>query len=163
MRPGVFADVSVIPLVIDRYIEGLKAHDVDRVAGTVADGLAFVTPARSMTKAQFLAFLRALYAGFPDWRYDHDPPRLLPDGGFAVRWRQGGTHTEALALPGFAAVSATGRTVAIPEHDFFYKVAGDLLIEIRPDPVSGGAPPGIFEQIGVEVPPLCATPQPAPI
>ena len=28
------------------------------------------------------------------------------------------------------------------------------LTEIRPDPVPGGAPRGIFEQIGVEQPPL---------
>jgi hypothetical protein len=143
-----------VPPVIGRYIEGLKAHDVDLVAGTVADHLAFVTPARIMAKPQFLAFLRALYAGFPDWRYDHDPPRRLADGAFAVRWRQGGTHTETLALPGFDAVPATGRTVAIPEHDFFYKVAGGLIVEIRPDPVPGGAPRGIFQQIGVALPPL---------
>jgi hypothetical protein len=140
--------------VIGRYIEGLKAHDVDRVAGTVADDLAFVTPARTMSKPQFLAFLRALYAGFPDWRYDHDPPRLLADDAIAVRWRQGGTHTETLALPGFDAVPATGRTVAISAHDFFYRVAGDLIVEIRPEPVPGGAPRGIFEQIGVARPPL---------
>jgi predicted ester cyclase len=145
---------SPIPPVIGRYMDGLKTHDVEQVAGTVADRLAFVTPARTMAKSQFLAFLTALYAGFPDWRYEHDPPRLLPDGMIAVRWRQGGTHTATLNLPGFAAVPATGRTVAIPAHDFFYKVAGDLIVEIRPDPVPGGAPRGIFEQIGVALPPL---------
>lgn len=144
----------MIPPVIGRYIEGLKAHDVDRVAATVADDLAFVTPARTLTKPQFLTFLRALYAGFSDWRYDHDAPRLLADGAIAVRWRQGGRHTETLALPGFDAVPATGRPVAIPEQDFFYRVAGDLIVEIRPDPVPGGAPRGIFEQIGVALPPL---------
>ena len=144
----------MIPRVIGRYIEGLKAHDVDRVAGTIADDLAFVTSARTMSKPQFLAFLRALYAGFPDWRYDHDPPRLLADDVIAVRWRQGGTHMESLALPGFDAVPATGSTVTIPEHDFFYRAAGDLIVEIRPDPVPGGAPRGIFEQIGVALPPL---------
>jgi hypothetical protein len=144
----------VIPPVIGCYIEGLRTHDVDRIAGTVADDLAFVTPARTMSKPQFLAFLRALYAGFPDWRYDHDPPRLLADDAIAVRWRQGGTHTETLALPGFDAVPATGRTVAISAHDFFYRVAGDLIVEIRPERVPGGAPRGIFEQIGVALPPL---------
>ena len=57
-------------------------------------------------------------------------------------------------MPGFDAVPATGRMVAIPEHDFFYRVADDLIVEIRPDPVPGGAPRGIFEQIGVALPPL---------
>ena len=34
------------------------------------------------------------------------------------------------------------------------KFMQDGLVEIRPDPVPGGAPRGIFEQIGVELPPL---------
>jgi hypothetical protein len=33
-------------------------------------------------------------------------------------------------------------------------VSGEHIVEIRPDPVPGGAPRGIFEQIGVELPPL---------
>jgi predicted ester cyclase len=146
--------VPPIPAVIATYIAGLKSHDVDRIATTVADDLAFVTPARTMGKAQFLAFLRALYAGFPDWSYDHDPPQAHADGTIAIRWRQGGTHRATLALPGFEPVAATGRTVAIPEHDFFYRVRDDRIVEIRPDPVPGGAPRGIFEQIGVTLPPL---------
>lgn len=145
---------GTVPAAIETYIEGLKAHDVAKVATTVADDLAFVTPARTMGKAQFLAFLRALYAGFPDWHYDHDPPQARADGAIAVRWRQGGTHTATLALPGFEPVPATGRTVTIPEQDFFYRVSNDRIVEIRPDPVPGGAPRGIFEQIGVTLPPL---------
>jgi hypothetical protein len=143
-----------VPAVINRYIAGLKAHDVETIATTVADDVEFVTPVRTMDKAAFLAFLTALYAGFPDWSYDHDPPAVRADGSVAVRWRQGGTHTAPLALPGFPTVAATGRSVTIPPHDFFYRVAGDLIVEIRPDPVPGGAPRGIFEQIGVELPPL---------
>ncbi|HZP93640.1 MAG TPA: hypothetical protein VFB20_12275, partial [Burkholderiales bacterium] len=67
---------------------------------------------------------------------------------------QGGTHTGVFALPGLDPVAPTGRSVRIPEQYFFYKVAGGKLIEIRPDPVPGGAPRGILEQIGVELPPL---------
>jgi hypothetical protein len=44
--------------------------------------------------------------------------------------------------------------VTIPEHFFFYRVRDDRLVEIRPEPVPGGAPGGILEQIGVERPPL---------
>ena len=146
--------MSAPPAVLERYIAGLKAHDVDLIATTVADDLAFVTPVRMMTKSQFLAFLKALYTGFPDWRYDHDPPEPRADGSWSIRWRQGGIHSATLALPGFEAVPATGRSVAIPEHDFFYRIAGGQIVEIRPDPVPGGAPRGIFEQIGVALPPL---------
>jgi hypothetical protein len=142
-----------IPAVIDAYIQGLETHDVARIAGTVADDLAFVTPARTLDKGQFLAMLRALYAGFPDWHYDHDEPERRGDV-IAIKWRQGGTHTGIFAWPGLAPVPPTGRAVAIPEHFFFYRVRDGLLVEIRPEPVLGGAPRGILEQIGVEAPPL---------
>ena len=144
--------MTEIPAVIRSYIEGLRAHDVARIAATVSDDLAFVTPSRTLDKAQFLAMLRALYAGFPDWQYDHDAPERRGDV-IAVKWRQGGTHTGSFAWPGLEPVPATGRTVAIPEHFFFYRVRDGLLVEIRPEPVPGGAPWGILEQIGVAMPP----------
>ena len=50
--------MTAIPAVLDSYIEGLKAHDVNRIAATVSDDLAFVTPARTLNKEQFLAMLR---------------------------------------------------------------------------------------------------------
>ncbi|MFP6867516.1 MAG: hypothetical protein VCA35_16350, partial [Roseibacillus sp.] len=86
--------------------------------------------------------------------YDHDPPVLREDGMIGVLWRQGGTHTETLEFPGFEACPATGKSVTIPEQYFYYRVGEKGLTEIRPDPVPGGAPRGIFEQIGVALPPL---------
>jgi hypothetical protein len=142
------------PAGLLEYMEGLRTHDIARIGSTFADEIRFVTPVRSMDKAQTLAFLTALYRGFPDWHYDNDPPQLQVNGSWGVKWRQGGTHTETLALPGFPSVPATRRKVVIPEHYFYYRVEHDRLVEIRPDPVPGGAPRGIFEQIGVTLPPL---------
>ena len=142
-----------VPPALLRYIEGLKAHDVEGVARTVADDLAFVSAARTLDKPQFLAMLRALYAGFPDWHYDHDPVELRA-GVYAVNWRQGGTHTGTWRLFGMQPIAPTGRRVRIPEQHFFYKVRGGQIVEIRPDPVPGGAPRGILEQIGMALPPL---------
>ena len=136
--------------VLDTYISGLKAHDVQLVASAVSEELAFVTPRRILTKSQFLAMLEALYAAFPDWRYEHSPPE---ENGqlIAIRWRQGGTHLGTLALPGYEPVAPTGRTVTIPDQYFYYRL-GDRYIEaIRPDAVPGGAPEGIFEQLGVSI------------
>jgi predicted ester cyclase len=143
--------MKTIPSVLLEYIAGLKAHDVDQIAATVAEDLRFITPTSTKDKGQFLSFLRALYAAFPDWHYDHDEPELRGDV-IAVKWRQGGTHTGTLALPGMVPVPATGKKVTIPEQFFFYRVRGEQLVEIRPDPIAAGAPQGIFEQIGVEWP-----------
>ena len=94
--------VAAIPAVIWTYIEGLIRHDVARISETVSDDLAFVTATTRLTKDQFLQMLRAIYTGFPDWQYDHDPPELRGTT-VAVRWQQGGTHTGTFTLPGMCA------------------------------------------------------------
>jgi hypothetical protein len=143
-----------VPPALELYIDGLKSHDLEKIGASFADGIVFVTPARTMVGDEILAFLGALYRGFPDWSYDHDPPVPRGDGMIGVMGRQGGTHTETLEFPGFEAYPATGKSVTIPEQYFYYRVGEKSLTEIRPDPVPGGAPRGIFEQIGVALPPL---------
>jgi hypothetical protein len=134
-------------------MDGLKAHDVDQIARTVAEDLAFVGARGILNKVQFLAMLRALYAAFPDWHYDHDAPQEF-EGVISVRWRQCGTHLGTFSLPGMTPVPATGTKVAIPDQCFFYKLDHGQITEIRPDPIPGGAPRGILEQIGVVDPHL---------
>ena len=143
----------MIPAFVYSYIEGLKTHNVELIAATVADELCFVTATTTLNKQQFLAMLRALYAGFPDWHYDHDAPEVRADM-IAVRWRQSGTHLGTLALSGMTPVAPTGIKVVIPEQYFYYKVDDLRILEICPDPIPGGAPGGILQQIGVHQPPL---------
>lgn len=143
-----------IPQVLLDYIEGLKTHDVARVAGTVAQDLLFIAATRILDKPQFLRMLTALYAGFPDWTYDYDEIEDRGQGNYAIKWRQGGTHRGTWAMPGMDPIPATGRTVRIPPHYFFYRIADERLTIIFPEPVPGGAPRGILEQIGVALPPL---------
>lgn len=143
-----------IPPPLALYMEGLRSHDLAKIEDSFAGDIRFVTPTRTMGSGEILSFLTALYRGFPDWTYDNDPPVLAGNGAIGVKWRQGGTHTATLAFPGFDSYPATNRKVTIPEHFFYYLVDDLGLHEIRPDPVPGGAPRGIFEQIGVEHPPL---------
>jgi predicted ester cyclase len=145
--------VPAIPPVLLTYIEGLKAHDVRKIADTVSEDLAFISANRTLSKPDFLKMLNALYTGFPDWHYDYDGVELHGDL-YAVKWRQGGTHTGVFAMPGLDPVAPTGRTVRIPEHYFRYRVTGDKIVVIHPEVVPGGAPRGILEQIGVALPPL---------
>jgi predicted ester cyclase len=145
---------SDIPAVLLDYVEGLKTHDVDRVGLTVADDLLFVAATRVLDKKAFLAMLRALYAGFPDWAYAYDEVESRGQGNYAIRWRQGGTHTGTWAMPGMEPIAPTGRKVTIPPHYFYYRVSEDRLTLIFPEPIPGGAPRGILEQIGVPLPPL---------
>jgi predicted ester cyclase len=136
------------------YVEGLRTHDVDKVASTVADDLRFISATRIIDKQQFLAMLAALYTGFPDWTYKFDTIEDRGQGNYAIKWHQGGTHTGVWAMPGMVPIQPTGKLVQIPPHYFFYRVANDKLSIIFPEPVPGGAPRGILEQIGVDTAPL---------
>ena len=135
-------------------MNGLRSHDIEMIGSSFAADIRFVTPVRTMGRDDILNFLGALYRAFPDWNYDNDPPVQREDGMFGVLWRQGGTHSGRIEFTGFPGVDATGKSVVIPPQYFYYNADDDGLHEIRPDPVPGGAPRGIFEQIGVELPPL---------
>jgi hypothetical protein len=141
-----------IPLVLLQYIQGLKAHDLNLIASSVADEVRVVLPTRTLVKPDFLEFLAALYAAFPEWDYQHDAPESLGADRFAVKWYQSGKHTGALTLAGLASIPPTGALIRIPEQLFSYHILADQIIEIRPDAVPGGAPWGILEQLGVQNP-----------
>ncbi|MFO1320052.1 MAG: nuclear transport factor 2 family protein [Burkholderiales bacterium] len=142
-----------VPKVLQRYMAGLKAHDVPTILGTVSDDIRFESVGRTLDKKSFGAMLTALYTGFPDWNYDHEPPARDGDLWY-VLWRQSGTHRGVFAMPGLDPVPPTGRFVRIPDQRFHYRVVGDYITMIRPEPIEGGAPKGILEQIGVAKPPL---------
>ncbi len=91
--------LAEVPAVLRRYIDGLKAHNVDNIAAAVSDELVFVTPARVLNKEQFLSMLRALYAGFPDWHYDHDEPECRGEV-IAIRCARRARIREPLLGPG---------------------------------------------------------------
>ena len=81
-----------IPPVLLTYVEGLKTHDIRRIAGTASEELTFISATRMLDKPQFLKMLTALYVGFPDWNYAYDGIEDRGQGNYAIKWRQGGTH-----------------------------------------------------------------------
>ena len=136
------------------YVSALLDHDLDRIASTLAEDLMFVSATRILDKGQFIAMLSALYAGFPDWDHGYNEIENRGEGNYAIKWHQSGTHTGTWSMPGMEPIAPTGKRVQIPPQYFFYRVANDKLVLIFPEPILGGAPRGILEQIGVDVPPL---------
>ena len=145
---------QAIAATLKEYVTGLEMHDVDKVATTVSDELLFISATRILDKAQFLVMLNALYTAFPDWKYEHDGIEDRGQGNYAIRWRQSGTHTGTWALPGMEPIAPTAKQVKIPPHYFYYRIEDSKLTMIFPEPIVGGAPRSILEQIGVTVPDL---------
>ena len=143
---------KLIPTVLLTYVDGLKTHDIPKIAGTMGAELKFISATRILDKEPALKMLTALYTGFPDWNYKCRGIEDRGQGNYAIKWDQGGTHTGTWAMPGMEPIAPTGKTVRIPEHYFYYRVADDKLTMIFPEPFVGGAPRGILEQIGVKLP-----------
>ncbi len=145
---------QLIPQALVEYVSGLVSHDVARITTTISDDLLFVSATRVLGKVQFLDMLKALYGGFPDWTHEYDEIEDRGEGNYAIKWRQGGTHSGTWSMPGMEPIAPTGKRVRIPPQYFFYRVADEQLVLIFPEPIVGGAPRGILEQIGVDLPPL---------
>ncbi len=145
---------KAIAAALKDYVSGLETHDVDKIATTVSHELLFISATRILDKSGFLAMLKALYTAFPDWHYQHEGIEDRGQGNYAIKWHQSGTHTGTWTLPGTEPVAPTGKQVMIPPHYFYYRVADNQLTIIFPEPIVGGAPRGILEQIGETVPHL---------
>ena len=59
-----------VPSKLKLYMEGLRTHNLSFIGDSFADDIVFVTPVKTMQRDQILAFLGALYRGFPDWSFD---------------------------------------------------------------------------------------------
>jgi predicted ester cyclase len=140
---------------VRRYFEAIDTHDVDGIEALVADSLAFVTPVEPLHKPTFLAFMRGLFEGFPDLRFEHGALEARGDV-VSTRLRIHGTHTGTLALPmpGLRPVGPTGRRVVLPEQRFDYTVAGGRIVRIQGEPLPHAGVIGMLEQLGVKLPPV---------
>ena len=140
---------------VERYLSALQRHSLKEVEELLSDELEFVTPVETLDKQAFVEFIRGLFAGFPDWRFEHGP--LFEDGEVvSTRLRMSGTHTGILdlPLPGLKPLDPTGKAVTLPEQRFDYVVAGARIIRIEGEPVPHAGVIGMLEQIGARLPPL---------
>jgi hypothetical protein len=142
------------PQALVDYVAGLRNHDIRKISNAVAEDVQFISATRILDKPQFIALLRALYTGFPDWHYQYAGIEDRGEGNYAIKWHQSGSHTGVLTLPGMEPIAPTAKRVKMPPQYFYYRIRDNKLSMIFPEPIVGGAPRGILEQIGVSVPPL---------
>jgi predicted ester cyclase len=140
--------------VMEKYLAALASHDVDDLAALTADDLRFISPVGELRKAEFLALMRGLFAGFPDWTFDHGRLRMGWDHA-TVELRMQGTHTGTLELPvpGLPAIPPSGKVVVLPSQRVQYTLSQGRIVRIEPEPVPGGGIiSGVLEQLGVSPP-----------
>jgi predicted ester cyclase len=128
--------------------DAINAQHWDEAARYLTEDFVFAgaTP-QPIGKQAFLAAQQAWAAAMPDWHVTLENLRVEGDTVLANP-RITGTHTGTLALPGQPSVPATGRH--FETHDASSAtLRGDQLASLTITPGS----PGIFEQLGVPMPP----------
>ncbi len=131
-----------------------EAHDVDGLAACLAsDAVCRGFLPQPVAKEQFIAYIRALLAAFPDLSLNASflNAQLLGGRGVLYATRINGTHTGNLILPNLPIIPPTGTKIAFPNRHLEYIVVGASISEIAAD----FSPNGLEEllaQLGMELP-----------
>jgi steroid delta-isomerase-like uncharacterized protein len=102
--------------IMQRWFDAVNAHDADRLAALLDDGLVWEASRTSGVRATTAAW-SALFSAFPDLRLESE--QVLVQGDFVIaRWRMTGTHLADFALTGpegpLRPVAATNRRIDLP-------------------------------------------------
>jgi steroid delta-isomerase-like uncharacterized protein len=102
--------------IMQRWFDAVNAHDADRLAALLDDGLVWEASRTSGVRATAAAW-SALFSAFPDLRLESE--QVLVQGDFVIaRWRMTGTHLSDFALTGpegpLRPVAATNRRIDLP-------------------------------------------------
>ncbi len=133
---------------VKAFNAAINGQQWDTLATMMTDDFTFegATP-RPQNKQEFIAGNQAWHAGVPDW---HAELQNLREEGATIRGTTiiTGTQTNALALPGMPPFPATGRHFSSP-NEMAVTLRGGQVAALRVLSSS----PGIFEQLGVPMPP----------
>ncbi len=137
------------------YHRAIEQGDWKKLDSLLADDFTFGGPTVvNLDKRALVSSMKALWAGFPDVRFNL---RILEEGDTTVKAVSTitGTHTGNLIPPfpdKFITIAPTGKTIALSDEISTYTLRGGRLIEQRVTPKRDGGWPGILRQIGQEYP-----------
>lgn len=100
---------------------------------------------------QWIQFHTALKRAFPDWKFNVQNLRE-ENGKVTCTVSITGTHKQDLHLPDFPTVPASGKKINLPKEQVTVTFKGEKVQEVKVQKVPGGGIPGIYKQIGAELP-----------
>jgi hypothetical protein len=137
--------------IIDESIKAMEAGDIERIDPYLSDDLVFHgVLLGDLDKQGFMAIIKALAHGLPDWSFHHKIAAETA-GQVLVRIQVTATHTNDLHLPfpGMPPIEATHKTIKMPKEMLRFTFDGDQVCEIHVEPVEGGDLKGLLEHLGV--------------
>jgi hypothetical protein len=137
--------------VVEKALRDIEKGAID--ASSYTEDMVFSGPVpRPMNRNEYVALLRDIVRGCPDWNFHARDYRVVGDTvKFTINIT--GTQTKTLAgiIPGMDPLPATNRHFILPEEHLTIKVRGDRISECVADTVPGGGVMGLLSQLGVQL------------
>jgi ketosteroid isomerase-like protein len=134
--------------IVSEVLTKVDSRDWDGAAVLLDADFEFVGPTpKPANAAEFIAFQKAVHAGFPDFRHNH---RIYSEDGDWVRGevRVRGTHTQTLSVEGLPPIEPTGRYVENPTERFLALVKDGKLTHLAVEVTPDGGFAGLLRRIG---------------
>src|SRR5882757_7560815 len=100
--------------IVKSSLRAWEANEAATLSSLLSDDFTFGGPVpRPLNKAEFIGFMQAVLAVYPNFRFNENSIRER-GGIVSVTVCITGTSTGSLSLPGLPSVSATGEEIASP-------------------------------------------------
>ena len=134
-----------------KALKAFSAGDVATTSELLTDDFQFlgVTP-HPLTKQDYLGFMHAINAAFPDFAFNETSSSESGDT-VTMKHHITGTHTGPLNAPGLPSIPATGKKISLPEEASVFTFKGGKVAKYLGEPAPGGGLPGILKQLGVQM------------
>ncbi len=138
--------------VARKALHAFSSGDMATMTSLISDDFQFlgVTP-QPLTKQDYLGFMQAINAAFPDFKFEETTASESGDT-VTIKHHISGTHTGTLNLPGMPPIPATGKKVRLPEETSVFTIQGGKAVKYLGEPAPDGGLPGMLKQLGVELP-----------
>lgn len=135
-----------------KALQASEAGDLATLGGLASDDFQFlgVTP-QPLGKQEFLGFIQAMHAAFPDFKFNETSASESGDTA-TIKHKISGTHHGTFNVPGLPPIPATGKKFQLPEETSVFTFAGGIATRYQAQPAPDGGLPGILKQLGVEMP-----------
>jgi predicted ester cyclase len=134
--------------------EALESGDMDKVGSYLSDDFVFSGPTPEPISGEQWAGMQTLMRkAFPDWSFNLSDVQVMGNEARATH-QITGTHTGDLDLSpmGLAVIPATGKSIKLPTEQAVLTFEGDKVVRFHADPSPDSGLPGLFKQLGVEMP-----------
>jgi hypothetical protein len=135
--------------IVKSSLRAWEANEVATLSSLLSDDFTFGGPVpRPLNKAEFIGFMQAVLAVYPNFRFNESSIREQGDI-VSVTVYITGTSTGSLSLPGLPSVSATGEEIASPAEVQHFRVGDGKITATIAESASRGIIPKLLAQLGI--------------